>query len=104
MAIRIDQSLLKELGLDDLPQEEKAKLLKQFRETLELRVGTQIAGALKPEQLEEFEKFMDKQDEKGAMIWLEKNYPDYPKAVSTELARLKEEIKSDADKIKKSVG
>lgn len=99
MAIRIDENLLVELGLGSLPKLEKDKLLRHIYETLETRVGMKLAERMSDEQLDEFEQFIDTNDEKGALGWLEANFPNYPKVVSEELEKLKIEVKQNADKI-----
>src|SRR5690606_9930222 len=57
--IRIDDSLLEELGLMTLPEEERRQLLKQIYETLEMRVGMKLAERMSDQQLDEFERFID---------------------------------------------
>lgn len=99
MAIRIDENLLVELGLGQLPKEEKNKLLKHIYETLETRVGMKLAEKMTDAQLDEFEGFIDSNDEKGALGWLETNFPNYPKVVAEELDKLKGEIQKDSSKI-----
>jgi len=97
--LKIDDNLLKELGLHTLPVDERNKLLAQIYETLELRVGMKLAENMSDEQLDEFEKFIDTNDEAGALKWLESNFPNYKQVVADELDKLKIEIKKDADKI-----
>lgn len=99
MAIRIDENLLVELGLGSLPKPEKDKLLRHIYETLETRVGMKLAERMSDEQLDEFEQFIDTNDEKGALGWLEANFPNYPKVVAEELEKLKVEVKQNAEKI-----
>ncbi len=99
MAIKIDENLLVELGLGALPKIEKDKLLRHIYETLETRVGMRLAENMTDEQLDEFEGFIDTSDEKGALSWLETNFPNYPKVVAEELEKLKVEVKQNADKI-----
>lgn len=103
MALKLDDNFLQEVGLGGLPQEEKTKLLAQVYETLETRVGMRLAGQMSDAQLREFEGFIDKKDEQGALKWLETNYPDYPKVVKEELEKLKGELKRDSDKITQSI-
>ncbi len=99
--LRIDNDLLKEVGLGDLPMEEKSLLVSQIHEQLELRVGTRLAEKMSEEQKEEFDTdYIQKEDEKGAMAWLEKNFPDYPNVVKEELQKLKEELKQQSDTIR----
>jgi hypothetical protein len=99
MAIQIDDNFLQAVGLGSLPQEEKQKLLDHIYETLETRVGMKLAERMSEEQLDEFEGFMDTNDEMGARKWLEANFPNYPDVVKDELDRLQGELKRDAPKI-----
>lgn len=57
--IRIDDSLLEELGLITLPKAERDALLRQIYETLEMRVGMKLAERMNDQQLDEFERFID---------------------------------------------
>lgn len=56
--IKFDDSLLSELNLAGLPEEEGKRLLKQIYETLELRVGKKLAEQMSEPQLDEFEMLM----------------------------------------------
>lgn len=96
---QLDNNLLVELGLGGLPAEEKNKMLAHIYETLELRVGMRLAEQMSDEQLDEFEGFIDRNDEAGALKWLETNFPDYKKVVADELEKLKSEIKQQAPQI-----
>lgn len=96
---QLDDNLLKELGLGDLPASEKNKMLAHIYETLELRVGMRLAEQMTDAQLDEFEGFIDRNDEPGALKWLETNFPDYKQVVADELEKLKKEIKDQAPQI-----
>lgn len=96
---RLDDNLLQELGLGSLPPNEKNKMLAHIYETLELRVGMKLAEQMSDAQLDEFESFIDRNDEPGALRWLETNFPDYKKVVADELETLKSEIKNQAPAI-----
>lgn len=96
---KLDNTLLEELGLGALPAEEKNKMLGHIYETLEMRVGMKLAEQMTNEQLDEFEGFIDKNDEPGALTWLETNFPGYKQVVSEELEKLKSEIKMTAPQI-----
>ncbi|MBP7018196.1 hypothetical protein KBB17_01725 [Candidatus Saccharibacteria bacterium] len=97
--LKIDDNLLKEIGLASLPADERNRLLAQIYETLELRVGMRLAENMTDEQLDEFEQFIDSNNEDGALKWLESNFPNYKTVVAEELDKLKAEIKSDAASI-----
>src|SRR5262249_1172528 len=77
----------------------KNKMLAHIYETLELRVGMKLAEQMSDQQLDEFEAFIDKNDEAGALKWLETNFPNYKDVVAQELDKLKEEIKAQAPAI-----
>lgn len=96
---KLDDNLLKELGLGDLPVAEKNKMLAHIYETLEMRVGMKLAEQMTNEQLDEFEAFIDRNDEAGALKWLETNFPNYKQVVADELENLKSEIKLAAPQI-----
>lgn len=97
--IRIDDSLLEEIGLISLPKPDRDQMLRQIYETLEMRVGMRLAERMTDQQLDEFERFIDTNDEAGALKWLESNFPDYKQVVADELGKLKEEIKKDSSRI-----
>ena len=96
---KLDDNLLKELGLGELPAADKNKMLGHIYETLEMRVGMTLAQQMSDEQLTEFESYIDGNDEAGALKWLESNFPNYKQVVSDELEKLKIEIKSTAPQI-----
>ncbi len=96
---KLDDNLLIELGLGSLPAVEKNNMLNHIYETLEMRVGMKLAQKMTNEQLDEFEAFIDRNDEAGALKWLETNFPDYKQVVASELESLKEEIKIAAPQI-----
>lgn len=93
---QLDDNLLRELGLGSLPPAEKNKMLAHIYETLELRVGMKLAEQMTDAQLDEFERFIDANDEAGALKWLETNFPNYKQVVADELEKLKTEIKAQA--------
>lgn len=96
---KLDDNLLIELGLGALPPAEKNRMLRHIYETLEMRVGMKLAQRMTNEQLDEFEAFINRNDEAGALKWLESNFPNYKQVVADELEALKTEIKTAAPQI-----
>ncbi len=96
---KLDENLLQELGLGALPASEKNQMLRHIYETLEMRVGMKLAEQMSNEQLDEFEGFIDRNDEAGALKWLETNFPNYKQVVAEEFANLKNEVKTAAPQI-----
>jgi hypothetical protein len=96
---KLDDNFLKEIGLSELPAEQKSLMLKDIYETLELRVGMKLAEKMSDTQLDEFEGLIDQKDDSAALKWLETNFPNYKEVVAGELNNLKEEIKASAPQI-----
>lgn len=73
---RLDDQFLKDIGLDGLPDEQKKPFLQHIYSELELRVGTRLSDGLTDAQLEEFEKIIDRDQEK-ILSWLAEHAPNY---------------------------
>ena len=73
---QLDDKFLQEVGLGDLPEDQKAMFLAHFREQLELRVGTRLSDGLSSDQIEQFEAFIERKDD-VVNAWLAENAPDY---------------------------
>lgn len=99
MALKLDNALLDEIGLGALPVDEKSKMLAHIYETLEMRVGVRLAEQMSDQQLDEFESFINANDEAGALHWLETTFPAYKQVVADEFEKLKAEIAQVAPQI-----
>ncbi len=97
--LKIDSDLLKDLGLAELPPAVASELMRHIYETLEMRVGSELASTMSDEQLDEFERFMHANDDAGAFTWLETNFPNYKEIVVKQFEALKDEIKANAEAI-----
>jgi hypothetical protein len=97
--LKIDNSLLQELGLGSLPDPEKNSLLKHIYETLEMRVGIRLADQMTNQQLDEFEQYFEAKDDAGAFKWLESNFPNYKDIVQEEFDKLRAEVGQSAPQI-----
>jgi hypothetical protein len=97
--LKIDNSLLQEVGLGTIPDAEKNSLLKHIYETLEMRVGIRLADQMTNQQLDEFEQYFEAKDDAGAFKWLETNFPNYKDIVQEEFNKLKSEVAQSAPQI-----
>ena len=100
--LKLDNDLLAELGLGDLPEDQKQSMLQHIYDTLELRVGTRLANQMTDQQLDEFERFIDVNGDANqaqALQWLETNLPHYKDVVNQVFEELKAEIKQMAPQI-----
>ena len=73
---QLDEQFLKDLGLDQLPEDQKQAFLDHIYSELELRVGVRLSDGLSDDQLKEFESFVDRNDQK-VQEWVAANTPDY---------------------------
>lgn len=73
---QLDSNFLQELGLGELPEEQRKAFLEHVYSQLELRVGTRLSEGLSEAQLSEFESFVDRDTEK-VQAWIGANAPDY---------------------------
>lgn len=100
--LKLDNNLLEEIGLGALPEDQKRQMLQHIYETLELRVGTQLANQMTDKQLEEFERFIDAGgdgNQAQALQWLETNLPNYKQVVQDVFDALKTEVKGMAPQL-----
>lgn len=73
---QLDDNFLKDLGLEQLPEEQKQAFLQHIYEELELRVGTKLSDGLSDQQLDEFEGIIDRKEDAVAQ-WIATHMPNY---------------------------
>ena len=73
---QLDEKFLQDIGLNDMPEDQKKPFLQHIYDELELRVGTKLSDGMSDTQLEEFESIIDKKDD-IVTEWLAKYTPDY---------------------------
>lgn len=72
---KFDESFLENVGLTDLPEEQKKAFLDYAQDQLEIRIGEAMCEKLSDEQLDEFERIID--NDNDTMMNLLKGYGDY---------------------------
>lgn len=73
---QLDDKFLQDLGLDQLPEEQRQAFLQHIYNELELRVGTELSDGMSDAQLEEFEAIIDKNEEVIGN-WIAQYAPNY---------------------------
>lgn len=73
---QLDDKFLQDVGLADLPEDQKQAFLQHIYSELELRVGTKLSEGMSEDQLAQFEAFVD-QDEQKVVAWFERYLPNY---------------------------
>ena len=74
--MKLNEQFLDEVGLGNLPPQEKQAFLEYLYSEVELRVGDALSHNMTPEQVVEFKKIADK-DSSFIMNWLSAFVPMY---------------------------
>lgn len=80
---QLDDNFLQDLGLDNLPADQKHAFLQHIYEELELRVGARLAEGVPDEKLIEFESLITRDPDHPEDFpltvadWLKANVPDF---------------------------
>ncbi len=93
---QLDDKFLQEVGLGNLPEDQKQAFLQHIYSELELRVGTKLSDGLSDDQLAQFEAFVDR-DEQKVNAWFEKHLPNYMEAA--DFQQLKSSAPADVEGI-----
>lgn len=73
---QLDDKFLEDIGLGQMPQDQRKPFLQHIYDELELRVGTKLSEGMNDNQLQEFEAIIDRKDS-VVLEWLEKYTPNY---------------------------
>lgn len=91
---QLDDNFLAELGLGQLPDDQKQAFLEHIYNQLELRVGTRLSEGLTDAQLSEFESFVDR-DQPKIHSWISAYAPAY--ATDPTFIQLRDKAPKDVD-------
>ncbi len=73
---QLDDQFLSDIGLADLPEEQKKPFLQHVYDQLEYRVGVRLSEGMSDAQLEEFEAIIDRKED-VVNNWIQANAPGY---------------------------
>lgn len=73
---QLDEKFLQDIGLNEMPEDQKRPFLQHVYDELEMRVGTKLSEGMSDEQLGEFEQIIDRKDD-VILRWLEEKTPNY---------------------------
>lgn len=93
---QLDDKFLQDVGLGDLPEDQKQAFLQHIYSELELRVGTKLSEGMSEDQLAQFEGFVD-QDEQKVVSWFERYLPNYQQA--PDFVQLKSSAPADVNQL-----
>jgi tRNA uridine 5-carbamoylmethylation protein Kti12 len=95
---QIDDKFFEEVGLSDMPADQKTAFAEHLMHELEDRIGSKIAENLSEQQLDEFDKISET-DVESAKNWFANNYPNYTDLVSAEFNNIKSEVLANRGQI-----
>lgn len=93
---QLDDNFLMEIGLDQLPREQRKDLLQHIYSELELQVGTKLSDGMSDAQLEEFEAIIDKKED-VITKWISQHAPDYQN--DENFVRMQQTMQLDPDNV-----
>jgi hypothetical protein len=73
---QLDDQFLSDIGLADLPEEQKKPFLQHVYDQLEYRVGVRLSEGMSDAQLEEFEAIIDRKED-VVNNWIQTHAPGY---------------------------
>ncbi|NTW61109.1 hypothetical protein HGB24_00230 [Candidatus Saccharibacteria bacterium] len=73
---QLDEKFLDDIGLGEMPEDQKRPFLQHIYDELELRVGTKLSEGMSDKQLEEFEAIIDRKED-VVNRWLDQNNPEF---------------------------
>ncbi|WP_147376244.1 tetratricopeptide repeat protein, partial [Micromonospora radicis] len=94
--ISLGPNLLKEVGIEYGSEAEARQLLDWILDHLEKQVGLKLARLMLAEQMDEFEAFIETNDEAGALGFLEHEFPEYRHVVDATYTEIVEQLRSGA--------
>lgn len=92
----LGQNIIATLGLEKLPDQEKAQLIDQMAELVEKRVLLGLLEKLSAGDEEKFAKIAEN-DTQSKIEFLQQRFPNLPNIIEKEVVKLKKEMKEDAD-------
>jgi len=92
-AAQID--LIKELGINELPQEQREETLLQMGEIIQQRIVLRIVAELPEDKKEAFANAVNSEDESGEAVdaFLAENLPNLEELILDEIGKYKNEMK-----------
>jgi hypothetical protein len=91
--LKIDNTLIEELGLTHLTDEQQKEVLARIAVIADMRIGQVLARELEGDQLEEFRKLNESDGDESEMEeWMSKNFPNYQEIFTKEFEDMKNEF------------
>lgn len=95
----IDNQFLASLGLGNLPEDEKKRMLLDIAENLMAKIGARVESQLSDEQLQAYDDLVQNGNGESIQQWLQANVPDYQSIVNEETDKIRDEIRPQVSSI-----
>jgi hypothetical protein len=95
--IKLDASLLTNLGIE-MTEEEQKTFLADTQAMLEERVGLAISELVDDDELKELMELTEKGDSQDVTAWLEEHVPSYKEVIQDEFDIMMGDLAENADK------
>lgn len=92
-------NIIKELGIENLPDEQKLRLLEKMAEVVESRLMIRIGEALTEDGRAEFSRLMTDGDQEKVFAWLDAKGVKIDEWLVEEISKMKSELIAKADSI-----
>lgn len=96
---RIGQSTLSELGLEGLPEADKADLLTQLTEIVQARLSERVIDLMSDEELAGFNKLLDEKGDEAATAYVLEIVPNYEALALEEYRKLVNEVQTQQGEV-----
>jgi gas vesicle protein len=101
MPKKLKESIIKDLGIDQLPEDKREEVLLMMTEALLKRILIVALEKIPGNKKEEFDKIFASKDSEKINEFLSDNIPDYEKMVKNEIENFKNEIKETVNQLRK---
>jgi len=97
MPTQIEENILQELGIADLPSERQEEVLTAMTEAVLKRLMLRLIGAMGEEQKKQFEEIANAGDQEKISQFLAANISNYETLIKEEVASFKKDMQATVD-------
>lgn len=101
---KIQQNIIEEFGLKDLPEEKQTELLTAMTESVLKRITVKTLERLSDEDRSEFDKLKETDEPDKIVEFLREKISDYDQMVENIIKEFKEETKGTMGELEKELG
>ena len=100
----LQENIIKLLGLENLPEDQKQKLLNQMSGVVQSRITRRLDAVLSDEQKNQFNKLTESgANDEQIGDFLKKSVPDFDDIATKEIIKFKEEMAQEAQTVKEAL-